>query len=95
MENSPLDPSPKWRPKFLNKSKLKIYTSTKKNTFTLVTLQSFSSSGVLSAEKMKLKIGKFTVCMTGGIMDTLSHTNVCKFFNFQLTFSRPILHLKC
>ena len=35
-----------------NKSKLKTYTSTRKNTFTLVTLQSFSISGVISAEKM-------------------------------------------
>ena len=23
------------------------------------------------------------------------HTNVCKFYNFQLTFSQLILHLKC
>ena len=36
----------------LNKSKLKTNTSTRKNTFTLVTLQSFSISGVISAEKM-------------------------------------------
>ena len=35
-----------------NKSKLKTYASTRKNTFTLVTLQSFSISGVISAEKM-------------------------------------------
>ena len=35
-----------------NKSILKTYTSTRKNTFTLVTLQSFSISGELSAEKM-------------------------------------------
>ena len=34
-----------------NKSKLKTYTSTGKNTFTSVTLQSFSISGVISAEK--------------------------------------------
>ena len=35
-----------------------------------------------------LKIEKFTdVCMTGGIHYTPSHTNVCKFNNFQLTFS--------
>ena len=34
-----------------------------------------------------LKIVKFTdVCMTGGIMHTLSHTNVCKFFSFRHTF---------
>ena len=36
----------------LNKLKLKTYTSIRKNTFTLVTLQSFSISGVISAEKM-------------------------------------------
>ena len=35
-----------------NKSKLNTYASTRKNTFTLVTLQSFSISGVISAEKM-------------------------------------------
>ena len=35
-----------------NKLKLKTYTSTRKSTFTLVTLQSFSISGVISAEKM-------------------------------------------
>ena len=45
--------------------------------------------------KSKLKIEKFTdVCMTGG-MHTPSHTKVCKFFNFQLTVSQLILHLKC
>ena len=37
---------------------------------------------------------KFTdVCMTGGIRHTPSHTNVCKFLIFQLTFSQLILHL--
>ena len=36
----------------LNKSKLKTNTSTRKSTFTLVTLQSFSISGEISAEKM-------------------------------------------
>ena len=35
-----------------NKLKLKTYTSTRKSTFTLVTLQSFTLSGVISAEKM-------------------------------------------
>ena len=35
-----------------NESKLKMYTSTRKNTFILVALQSFSISGVISAEKM-------------------------------------------
>ena len=35
-----------------------------------------------------LKIEKFTdVCMTGGMHYTPSHTNVCKFYNFQLTLS--------
>ena len=32
-----------------------------------------------------MKFDKFTdVCMTGGIRHTPRHTNVCKFFNFQL-----------
>ena len=35
-----------------NKSKLKTYTSTRKKTSSLVKLQSFSFSGVISAEKM-------------------------------------------
>ena len=35
-----------------NKAKLKTYTSTGKNTFALVTLQSFSISGVISAKEM-------------------------------------------
>ena len=35
------------------------------------------------------------VCVTGGMHYTPSLTNVCKFFNFQLTFSYLILHLKC
>ena len=43
-----------------------------------------------------LKIEKFTdVCMTGGMHYTPSHTNVCKFYNFQLTFSQLIFHLEC
>ena len=36
----------------LNKSKLKTNTSTRKSTLTLVTLQSVSISGEISAEKM-------------------------------------------
>ena len=32
-----------------------MYTSTRKNTFTLVTLQSFSNSGAISAEKMQVE----------------------------------------
>ena len=41
-----------------------------------------------------LKIEKFTdVCVTGGIMHTPSHTNVCKLFHFQLTFSPEMLKL--
>ena len=35
-----------------NKLKLKTYTGTRKSTFTLETLQSFSISGLVSAEKM-------------------------------------------
>ena len=51
-----------------NRSILKTYTSTRRNTFTLVALQSFSISRVISAEKIKLKIGKITdVCKTGGM----------------------------
>ena len=38
-----------------DKSKLKTYTSTKNNTFTLVTLQRFSISGAISAEKMQVE----------------------------------------
>ena len=38
-----------------NRSILKTYTSTRKNTFTLVTLPSFSISGVISAEKMSVE----------------------------------------
>ena len=41
--------------KNLNKWKWKAYTSTRKNTFTLVTLQSFSISGVTSAEKAQVE----------------------------------------
>ena len=79
-----------------NNLKLKTYTSNRKNTFTLVTLKSFSISGEISAEKCKLKIENFTdVCMTEGIMHTPSHTNVCKVLNFQRTFSQLILHMKC
>ena len=31
--------------------------------------------------------------MTGGMHYTPSHTNVCKFYNFQPTFSQLMLHL--
>ena len=42
-----------------------------------------------------MKFDKFTdVCMTRGIRHTPSHTNVCKFFIFLLTFSQLILRLK-
>ena len=79
----------------LYKSKLKTNTSARKSTLTLVTLPGFDIPGEISAEKM-LKIVKFTdLCMTGGIMHTPSHTNVCQFFNFQHTFSQLVFHLKC
>ena len=43
-----------------------------------------------------LKIEKFTdICMTGGMNYTPSHTNVCKFYNFQITSSQLIFNLKC
>ena len=75
-QNRPLS---KMTAKNSNKSKLKMYTSTRKNTFTLVTLQSFSILGVISAEKCRLKIEKFT------------DINVCKFFSiFNLIFSADI-----
>ena len=78
-----INPSPKWWPKIKSVSN----TSTRKSTFTLVTLQSFSISGVISAEKCKLKNEKFTdVCMTGGMTYAPSYTNVCKFVKLYLTF---------
>ena len=60
----------------LSTSKLKKKnSSTRKSILTLVTLQSFSISGEISAEKMYVEIEKFTdVCMTGGIHYTPSHT---------------------
>ena len=55
-----------------NKLKLKTYASTRKSTFTLVNLQSFTISGVISVRKCVLKIEKITdVCMTGGIIGLL------------------------
>ena len=64
-----------------NKSKLKTYTSIKKNTFTLVTLQSFSISDVISAEEMKVENWEIytEVCMTGGIHNTFKPKKVGKF----------------
>ena len=50
--NRPLELQNGGRKKNSNKLKLKAYTSTRKSTFTLVTLQRFSISGVISAEKM-------------------------------------------
>ena len=35
------------------------------------------------------------VSMTGGMHYTPSQINICKFFNFQPTFSQLILRLKC
>ena len=54
-----------------------------KNTFSLVTLPSFSISGVNQLRKCKVKIEKFTDVLWLGVC-------VCKFFNFQLTFSQLI-----
>ena len=51
-----------------------MYTSTVKNTFTLVKMQSFSISGIMSVRKCRLKIEKFIdICMTGGMHYTPSH----------------------
>ena len=75
-----------------SKLKLKTYTSARKSTFTLVTLQSFSISDVISgiiAEKCKLKNEKFTdVFMTGGMTYTPSHANVCKIFQISSYISQ-------
>ena len=47
----------------------------------------FSGIAQYQLRKCMLKIVKFTdACMTGGMHYTPSHTNVCKFYNFQLTF---------
>ena len=37
----------------------------------------------------------FSKMAAENLMHTPSHTNVCKFFNFRLTFSQLIFHLKC
>ena len=71
----------------LNKSKLKTNTSTRKSTLTLVTLQSFSISSEISAEKMCVENSK--------IYRRLYDWGVCKLFNFQLKFSQLIFHPKC
>ena len=46
-----IDPSPKMAAENSNKLKSKTYTSTRKSTFTLLTLERVSVSGVISAEK--------------------------------------------
>ena len=33
--------------------------------------------------------------MTGGMHYTPSHTNICKFYNFQITFFQLVFYLKC
>ena len=62
----------------ISQNKKKTLTSTRKNTFTLVPLQSFSISGVASAEKMLVENWKIFLFVW---YYTPSHTNVCKFFN--------------
>ena len=67
----------------LKLAKIKKYTNTRKNTFNWVTLQSFSISGVISAEKMQVEHWEiYRRCMAG------VWWNVCKFLNFQLTFRK-------
>ena len=74
-----------------NKSKLKKNTRTRKSTLTLETLPSFRISGKISAEKMYVENCK----IYRRLYDyTPSHTNVCKIFNFQHTFSQLIFYLK-
>ena len=71
-------------------------TSTRKSTLTLVTLPSFSILCEISAEKMYVKNCKIhRRFYDWGMHYTPSHKNVCKFYNFQLTFSQLIFHLKC
>ena len=72
-----------------NKLKFKTDTRNRKSTFTLVTLQSFSISGVISAEKMK--VDKFTnVCMIGCMAYNPSQTNVCKICQILTDISQLI-----
>ena len=68
-----------------NKSKLKMYTCTRKNAFTLVSCKVSTFEVWYQLRKCKLKIEKFRdVCMTGGIMHTPSHTNICKCYELKL-----------
>ena len=76
-------------------NELKMNTSTRKSTLTLVTLPSFSISGEILAEKMYVENCKIYRRLYDWGHHTPSHTNVCKFCNFQHTFSRLIFHLKC
>ena len=68
-----------------NKLKLKTYTSTIQNTFTLIALESFSISGVLSAEKIYRRLYDW------GMHYTPSHTNVCKYNYTSQTFPTPLI----
>ena len=91
------DPSPKWRPKFqirYNKLKLKTNTSTRKSTLTLVNLPSFRISGETSPEKIYVENCKIYRRLYDWGYITPSHTNVCKFYNFQHRFSQVMFHLK-
>ena len=79
-----------------NKSKLKTNTSTRRSTLTLVNLPSFRISGETSPEKIYVEHFKiYRRLYDWGYKAYPSHTNVCKFFNFQHTFPQLILHLKC
>ena len=39
--------------------------------------------------------GTYSAHVFRPVMYTPSHTDVCKFYNFQLTFSQLVFHLKC
>ena len=78
----------------LNKSKLKMNTSTRKSILNLVTLPSFSISGKISADKMYVENCKNyrRLYDWGNNAYPQSYpTNVCKFYNFeQYIFSADI-----
>ena len=71
-----------------NKLKLKTYTSTTEDHFYFSIPAKFYQYQLI---KCKLKNEQFTeVCMTGSMTYTPSHTNVCKFVKFHLTFPKLI-----
>ena len=79
-----------------NTLKLKTYTSTRINTFTLLTLQIFSISGVISAEKMYNENWEiYRPLYDWGYNAYPQSYKRLVFLNFQPKFFQLILHLKC